>query len=72
MLIRSTKTKTEKQEKNYRKALKTYRADIKRAIQDGFRIVQVDEAMVTKRTFQTRAWSNKNQNLLLDIGLTDT
>ena len=52
--------------------MKTFRADIKRAIQYGFRIVQVDEAMVTKRTFQARAWSNKNQNLLIDIGKTDT
>ena len=39
---------------------------------DGFRIVQLDEMMVTKRTFPTHDWSAKYTNHQMDLSRTDT
>jgi hypothetical protein len=38
----------------------------------GFRIVQLDEMMVTKRTFPTHAWSLPGHNMELDLSQINT
>ena len=40
--------------------------DIKMAIERNFRIVQLDECMVTKRTIPTHAWTLPKTNINLD------
>ena len=40
--------------------------DIKMAIERNFRIIQLDETCVTKRTIPTHAWTQKKTNIQLD------
>ena len=46
--------------------------DLRAAITMGYRILQLDEMMVTKRTFPTCDWSKLRQNTHLDLSQTNT
>ena len=45
--------------------------DVKSALLQGFRIVQIDEMMVTKRTFPTHDWSKLHTNTSFDLSKVD-
>jgi hypothetical protein len=46
--------------------------EIRFALSDGFRLVYLDEMMVTKRSLPKSEWSKKNQNFQLDLSKIDT
>ena len=57
---------------NFTQDLIEYSEDMRSAINSGFRIVQLDEMMVTKTTMPKRDWAKVYKNSLVDDQNTDT
>ena len=71
-VIKSTKLPNLQEQNRITSLAEVFGRQVRFAHLDGFRIVQLDEMMVTKRTFPTHDWSAKYTNHQMDIGNTDT
>lgn len=49
-----------------------FQQEISMAIEMGWKLVFIDECMVTKRTLPTHDWSRKKENALIDLSKIDT
>ena len=44
--------------------------NVSEAVRRGFRIIMIDECMVTKNTWPKTEWSNLKTNILMDLSVT--
>ena len=71
-LVRKSKEIPGKVLPNFTQDLIEYTEDMRSAIDAGFRIVQLDEMMVTKTTMPKRDWAKIRQNSLVEYQNMDT
>ena len=70
--IRLTKIMLPRQLPNTYQDVLDLTEDIQSAVLQGYRIIQLDEMMITKRTFPKQDWSKLRQNTSFDYAQTDT
>ena len=65
--VRVTKLPNKKERKKIKRSTEQAKADLEHYQWRGFRIIYIDETMITKSTIGTHEWSKKHQNYEMDM-----